>query len=564
MARGFLSGLIWGTAAGAVGLSVLSLAAPLPQPPDAATEAPADVDAVTPDVAEGAGVAVDGRDPDLVELPPTAPGAVDDAPDTLDPMESADTQPAALPDVAESDSALDTPEPSDAPDVAGDSGESPVAQGAPAVAPSEPGAEVGLSVSTEPAAVPELGEGGDTVATPQTPEPATETAGVDVDPEDAPVAPVPPLDAPEAPETEVELSISTEPAQPDAPDVAEDSAFASPDAGEAAPEVVTRADPEPAGDAGDGAALADAPGADAAPETPTPETPEPEPEATGPRLAGLPQIGDEPDAPEPEAQPEAEPESPSRLAPEAPSRLPTIGAGDGADSPPAAAPASGLPPIEAFAEPFDNPADLPLMAIILIDGPDSVGAEALADFPYPLTFAIDPTQPDAAERMRARRDAGFEVVALVDLPAAAQPADAEVALAAGMGTMDQAVALLEGTGTGIQGNRALSDQVTEIVAQTGHGLITQDNGLNTVPKLAEREGVPTAIVFRDFDGAGQSPTVMRRFLDQAAFRAGQQGAVVMLGRVQPDTVSALLLWGLQDRAARVALAPITAVLTKVH
>jgi polysaccharide deacetylase 2 family uncharacterized protein YibQ len=92
-------------------------------------------------------------------------------------------------------------------------------------------------------------------------------------------------------------------------------------------------------------------------------------------------------------------------------------------------------------------------------------------------------------------------------------------------------------------------------------LVTQDNGLNTVPKLAARDGVPTAVVFRDFDGADQTPTVMRRFLDQAAFRAGQVGGVVMLGRVRPDTISALLVWGLQDRASRVTLAPVSAVLS---
>jgi hypothetical protein len=44
-------------------------------------------------------------------------------------------------------------------------------------------------------------------------------------------------------------------------------------------------------------------------------------------------------------------------------------------------------------------------------------------------------------------------------------------------------------------------------------------------------------------------------------RAGQQDeGVIMLGRVRPDTISALLLWGLQDRAASVALAPVSAVL----
>ena len=68
-------------------------------------------------------------------------------------------------------------------------------------------------------------------------------------------------------------------------------------------------------------------------------------------------------------------------------------------------------------------------------------------------------------------------------------------------------------------------------------------------------------MFRDFDNKGQSAVVMRRFLDQAAFKARQQpGGVVMVGRLQAETISALLLWGLQDRATRVALAPISALL----
>ena len=32
----------------------------------------------------------------------------------------------------------------------------------------------------------------------------------------------------------------------------------------------------------------------------------------------------------------------------------------------------------------------------------------------------------------------------------------------------------------------------------------------------------------------------------------------MMGRVRPDTISALLLWGLQDRASQVSLAPVSA------
>jgi polysaccharide deacetylase 2 family uncharacterized protein YibQ len=112
----------------------------------------------------------------------------------------------------------------------------------------------------------------------------------------------------------------------------------------------------------------------------------------------------------------------------------------------------------------------------------------------------------------------------------------------------------------MQASREASDQATQILLSTGHGFVTQAKGLNTAAKLAEREGVPTSTVFRDFDSADQSPTVIRRFLGQAAFRAGQEGGVIMLGRLRADTISALLLWSLQDRAARVSMAPISAVL----
>lgn len=230
------------------------------------------------------------------------------------------------------------------------------------------------------------------------------------------------------------------------------------------------------------------------------------------------------------------------------------------DQPADTAATEDLPPLDRYAAPFQNQEGKPLMAIVLIDDGRSLGVEALQDFPYPLTFAVDPEAEDAAEKMARHRNAGFEVVALVDLPEAATPSDAEVVLSATFDRLPEALAVLEGTGSGIQGNRELSDQVAAFAGSTGRGLIAQGSGFNTVEKLALRDGVPATSVFRDFDSAGQTPVVMRRFLDQAAFKAGVEGSVVMLGRVRPDTISALLLWGLQDRASRVALAPISAVL----
>ncbi|CUH81771.1 Immunoglobulin A1 protease autotransporter precursor [Tritonibacter multivorans] len=219
-----------------------------------------------------------------------------------------------------------------------------------------------------------------------------------------------------------------------------------------------------------------------------------------------------------------------------------------------------LPPFEANSAPSKLVEGQPYMSIILIEEEGSVGAEALADFPYPLTFAIDPALPDAAERMAARRAAGFEVMVLADLPRSASAQDAETALPVWLGELPGAMGILEGVETGVQGNRPLASQVAALARDMGYGLVMQDKGLNTVQKLAHREGVPSGVVFRDFDGAGQDPRAIRRFLDQAAFRAGQEGAVLMLGRLKPDTISALLMWGLQDRASRVALMPTSASL----
>ena len=238
------------------------------------------------------------------------------------------------------------------------------------------------------------------------------------------------------------------------------------------------------------------------------------------------------------------------------SSTPTLIAGD--DAAPSEAVLAEGKPFESNAEAFVALDNRPLMSIVLIDDAAAIGAEALQDFPYPLTFAISPQDPKAAEKMKARRAAGFEVLILADLPREATPQDAETAMGVWMQQLPQAVGILEGVDTGFQGNRPLADQMVAVMKATGYGMVTQNSGLNTVQKLALRDGMPAGVVFRDFDGAGQNPRAIRRFLDQAAFRARQEGAVIMLGRLRPDTISALLLWGLQDRASQVGLAPISA------
>lgn len=412
------------------------------------------------------------------------------------------------------------------------------------------------------------------------------------DPE-VPVLPNPQAALPDAPETEQRLSISTDPAQPALPEAEpEQSAFPSVEVatipGETAGAEIapseepientekTRPDQSSAepvsGDPTAEQTQADT--ADAAPEQPEiGDAPRQSaaalPMVTEPRPVTPQAEAETPPAPlTPEQEEQTDSDRPSIGTPavrlteraDASSRLPSVGAG----TVPAVSATidSKARPITAFAAPFENAEDKPRMAIVLIDRGDSpIGLEALAAFPYPISFAVDASRADAGAAMKTYRDAGFEVLALTDLPAGAQPRDAETVLDAVFTAVPEAVAVMEGDSTGLQESRAISDQVAGILAQSGHGLLLFPKGLNTAEKLAVKEGVPAASVFRDFDSKGQSADVIRRFLDNAAFKAGQEAnGVIMVGRLRPDTVSALLLWGLQDRAARVALAPVSKLL----
>ncbi|MGR3549611.1 divergent polysaccharide deacetylase family protein [Pseudooceanicola sp.] len=212
------------------------------------------------------------------------------------------------------------------------------------------------------------------------------------------------------------------------------------------------------------------------------------------------------------------------------------------------------PPIERFAVPFENPEGKPILAIVLID--DGAGATDLPpNFPYPLSVAVAANAPDAAARMRRYRAEGLEVLALADLPANPGPADVTAAAPEWFDALPEAVAVMETPARNLQTGRATSEALAATLAETGHGLLLYPEGLDTARKLATRRGVPAASVFRDLDGEGQDASVVRRFLDHSAFKAGQEGAVILVARLRPETVQALLVWGLADRASRVALAP---------
>lgn len=215
-------------------------------------------------------------------------------------------------------------------------------------------------------------------------------------------------------------------------------------------------------------------------------------------------------------------------------------------------------PLELYAEPFENLDGNPLMSIILVDDGEIPAFEAMQGLPFPITVSIDPTLPNAAERMARYRSAGHEVLMLVELPKFATARDVEVSLAAGFDVLPDTVGILEGSD--VQGGREISAQVVAVAKGAGRGLVTQNAGLNSSLKLAQNDGVPATAIYREFDRAGQDTPAIERSLDQAVFRASQDGSVTVIGRLHPVTIRILQGWVADHRASRVALSPVSAVL----
>ncbi|WP_371153456.1 divergent polysaccharide deacetylase family protein [Jannaschia sp. 2305UL9-9] len=220
------------------------------------------------------------------------------------------------------------------------------------------------------------------------------------------------------------------------------------------------------------------------------------------------------------------------------------------------------PAIIANAEPFSNPLDLPLFSIILIDDPSTgMTRDNLLAFDFPVTFAVDPTAPDAAETMQFYRDAGHEVLMLATgLPVSDAPQDIEIALTGALAEMPGAVGILDREDGGFSGNREALSALLPPMAEVGLGLVTYGGGLNSGVANAQRDGIPADSLYRVIDADGERAPVITRYLDRATFEAAQDGRAMVVGRTSPDTVTALFSWALGRRSEAVAVAPVSHLL----
>jgi len=242
-------------------------------------------------------------------------------------------------------------------------------------------------------------------------------------------------------------------------------------------------------------------------------------------------------------------------------RLPSIGqtpvAASGAE-----VVATMVPALRINAQSFENPQEQPVMAVLLID----TGAARnllgdLKNLPFPISFVVDGAAADAAEAIAFYRAAGAEIVLSVPLPQGATPTDVEVTMSTFTPYLDAAVAMMAPKDSGFQTMGPAATQVAVVLDASGHGLISIPQGLNTGHKSALKEGVAAGLIFRELDNDGQSGAVIRRFMDNAAFKARQNDGVILLGPARTSTIQALIEWSLGNRAKSVALAPVSVVLS---
>lgn len=536
MSRGFLAGAGWGTVVAGFGLVVASQIADL---------APNGVEQIPP------AVAVANAPTAPVDVGPTnvGPTETEAAPDM--PQDAAPDMAASQPEIAPQPQMPDSAVPSDSgsPDV--------IAAPAPVEADSPP---VAPSAENETAVVPEAQV---VIAAPDAPSeagaapevPGASTATVEVA-----------RAAGDLPKAEGrDLAPIADAGAPPAPEIPQTSAADS-----AAPAGITPAESLPE-------TVVEAPAAEGAAAEPVPDFTISDvavPEGVAPEVTGPDQtvVSETAVSELPSVRPA--PGFEGKVDGVKTGRLPSISTPPATESITATEPAvpeteaaapddTSLPPIERFARGFENTAGKPLFAILLQDtgGPD-IDREALAAMPFPVSFVIDPMAPDAATAAQIYRAAGQEVLMLgTGIPAGANASDLAVSFEAMFAVLPESVAVVDLEQGGFQGNRTLASQILSLVEDEGRGMVSWDRGLNAASQVARRKGVRNAVIFRALDSADESSPVIRRYLDRAAFKAAQDGRVLVAGKTRPETVAALLEWAVEGRAATVAIAPSTAVMT---
>jgi polysaccharide deacetylase 2 family uncharacterized protein YibQ len=229
-------------------------------------------------------------------------------------------------------------------------------------------------------------------------------------------------------------------------------------------------------------------------------------------------------------------------------------------TPSAEAEAATSPPGPALVEnatPFRGPRQAPLLAVVLV-GEDvgALTAERLSLIPMPLTVAIPPELPGAAEIGAAARANGHEVLADLSPTEGSEAGDAVDRVAA----LDMAVGA---TATELPADAGELEAVLTEMGRHGLAWVGHDASVGTpAGRIAHELGVAYTEGDRSVDG-DEGLDELYRAIDAAAAQALRRGTSVLFLEAGEPTLQALVQWGLlQPGDNPVWFAPISAVIER--
>jgi len=202
-----------------------------------------------------------------------------------------------------------------------------------------------------------------------------------------------------------------------------------------------------------------------------------------------------------------------------------------------------LPALERYAAPFDNPDNLPVVGIVLIDDGTFVnGPFLMFESGVKATIAVTATATDVNLFAEAYREAGMEIAMQVPLPVGATPTDVEVNFAAALEVLPEAAMLYASGDDGLRNNRQAAGQIVDILAADNHGFVTVSSGLGGPLRAAEAAGVTAGAIVRNLDDAEGNFDAMLRILDRAAFEARRGAGAIVSGTLTPETIAIIQAW----------------------
>ncbi|MEO1422468.1 MAG: divergent polysaccharide deacetylase family protein [Pseudomonadota bacterium] len=232
------------------------------------------------------------------------------------------------------------------------------------------------------------------------------------------------------------------------------------------------------------------------------------------------------------------------------------------------APLLDVQPWRLHSAAFLDTGDKPLLSVILQDvGEKGIDVSALSGLQFPVTFAVPVDLPDATERAKAYRAAGFEVMAMVPAGPMGDLSNLEgsalkAQLSSFMTEVPEAIGLIDRVDGDIPRDNRLSRAVIEFVAESGHALLAhQSVGIGGLVDLAQRDEIPAAMVERVlYADAGGAELISS--LDRGALSARTDGTAVVLGTTEATTLTTLFSWVLNNGPRDVDLAPVSAALNR--